>query len=356
MATSERTPEERAEARRTTLELLHSQLAERVSSLSSVEAWQDWLRLAQSLHRYSFTNTMLILMQKPDATLVAGFGTWKQRGHWVRKGEKAIKVMAPIRKVVDLYDDQGNPLRDANGRPRYTWQIVGVKPVNVFDASQVEPPVRIPPTPRLLTGQAPAGLWRSMSDLALIEGFVVTRGGCGGPNGFVNFATHEIRVRDDVDDAQAVKSLAHELGHVFTMGPAGEATYLAQRELREVEAESVAYMVTAAHGFDSSQYTFDYVAGWAARAATETTSVEDIIVATGQRVIAAADRILSHTKPAQSLEDGLVDEWARRVEPGPDATPDTGEWEVVSAGTARESRPERVALPNAPRRSPRIPR
>lgn len=356
MATPERMPAGRADARREALEQLHAQLAERISNLASIEAWQEWLGLAHSLHRYSFSNSMMILMQRPDATLVAGFGTWKQKGHWVRKGEKAIRVMAPIRKVVDLCDDQGNPLRDANGRPRYTWQIVGVKPVNVFDVSQVEPPVKTPPAPQLLTGQAPPQLWESMSDLAAIEGFVVTRGDCGGPNGFVNFATHEIRIRDDVDDAQAVKSLAHELGHVFTMGAKDEATYVAHRELREVEAESVAYMVTAAHGLDSSQYTFDYVAGWAARAATGTTSVEDVIVATGQRVIAAADRILSHTKPVQSLEDGLVDEWVRRVEPAPVATPDTADWEVVPDVPSRGLQAERNALPETRRRSPGVPR
>jgi hypothetical protein len=324
---------------------MHARLAEQVSGLLTVEAWQEWLGLAHSLHRYSFNNTLLILAQKPEATMVAGFGVWKQKGHFVRRGEKAIRVLAPIKKVVDLYDEQGNRVRDANGRPRYTWQIVGVKPVSVFDVSQVDPPVKRPPAPQLLTGQAPAGLWESMSDLARIEGFRVTRGDSGEANGFINYVDREIRVRDGIDDAQAVKTLAHELGHLFTITPADADVYPTQRELREVEAESVAYMVMAAHGLDSGQYTFNYVAGWAARAATTDASVEDVIVATGQRVIAAADRILSHTKPVESLEDDLVDSWVRSVQPSPTIRPDPPAWETVPQTRSSAAEAERQALP-----------
>ena len=240
MAGRDWTPQERAEARRNTVEQLHTQLTEQVSKLDSLEAWQRWLGLVRSLHSYSFSNTLLIAAQRPDATMVAGFSTWKQRGHSVRKGEKAIKILAPILQKVPMLDDAGRPVVDENGEPRFRRQMVGVKPVNVFDAGQVTPPVEGPPRPQLLTGEAPAGLWESLSELALIEGYTVTRGDCGAANGHIDFEAHQIRVRADVDELMACKTLCHEVAHALTMTPDDVETYAAQRELREVEAESVA--------------------------------------------------------------------------------------------------------------------
>ncbi|MCW5951371.1 MAG: hypothetical protein KIT69_03860 [Propionibacteriaceae bacterium] len=348
MAGRDWTPQERAEARRNTVEQLHTQLTEQVSKLDSLEAWQRWLGLVRSLHSYSFSNTLLIAAQRPDATMVAGFSTWKQRGHSVRKGEKAIKILAPILQKVPMLDDAGRPVVDENGEPRFRRQMVGVKPVNVFDAGQVTPPVEGPPRPQLLTGEAPAGLWESLSELALIEGYTVTRGDCGAANGHIDFEAHRIRIRADVDELMACKSLCHEVAHALTMTPDDVETYTAQRELREVEAESVAYTVLGAHGVDSSQYTFDYVAGWAARAATDTTSIADIITATGQRVIAAADRILAHTQPRTSIEDELADQWTQAVQPSPVIAAETMPWETVAEAPSDAVGDAQKALPQAP--------
>ncbi len=350
------TPEERAEARRNTLEELHAQLAEQVANLGSVEAWQRWLSLARSLHSYSFSNVLLINAQCPGATMVAGFGAWKQKGHVVRRGEKAIKVLAPILRKTPVLDHAGRPVMDETGQPRFRREMVGVKPVSVFDASQVTPEVQVPPPPQLLTGEAPPGLWDSLSELAAIEGYTVVRGDCGTANGLIDFTSREIRIRPDVDDLMATKSLCHEIGHALTMSAKDHETYATQRELREVEAESIAYAVLGAHGVDTSQYTFDYVAGWAARATTETTSIADVIVATGQRVIAAADRILTHTRPAQNLEDDLVDEWARTVQPIASIAATKAPWEVVAEAPSRGLRAEQAALFAAPRHSPGVPR
>jgi hypothetical protein len=348
MVGMEWTPKERAEARRRTVEQLHAQLTEQVSRLDSLEVWQQWLGLVRSLHSYSFSNTLLIAAQRPDATMVAGFNTWKQRGHSVRKGEKAIKILAPILHKTPVLDDAGRQLVDENGEPRLRRQLVGVKPVNVFDAGQVIPPVEGPPRPQLLTGEAPAGLWESLSELALIEGYTVTRGDCGTANGHIDFEAHQIRVRADVDELMACKTLCHEVAHALTMTPDDMETYDTQRELREVEAESVAYTVLGAHGVDSSLYTFDYVAGWAARAATDTTSIADVIAATGQRVIAAADRILSHANPAPSMEEELVDQWTQTLQPSPTITSEPVPWEVVSEVGSGAARAEQKALPQAP--------
>ena len=293
--------------RRETVELLHEQLADGIANLDDKDAWQRWLGMASKLHRYSFNNVMLTMLQKPDATMIAGYRAWQAMGHQVRRGEKAIKILGPVTRKVELVDRHtGEPIRDAEGRPQYVRQLVGVRPVSVFDASQVDPPVESPPEPTLLRGQAPPGLWDSLAELVEAEGFQLTRGHCGGANGLTDYLGREVRVRADVDEAQAVKTLAHELAHVLIRPEPGEPYAGACRGRREVEAESVAYVVAAAHHLDTSQYTFNYVAGWATQGATAEHGIEAVVAETGARVIATADVILAHTKPAD-VETRLVD-------------------------------------------------
>ena len=294
-------------ARRETVEQLHEQLAEGIANLDDKDAWRRWLGMASRLHRYSFNNVVLTMLQRPDATMIAGYRAWQAMGHQVRRGEKAIKILGPVTRKIELVDRvTGEPVRDNDGRAQYVRQMVGVRPVSVFDASQVDPPVETPPEPTLLRGQAPPGLWDSLAELVEAEGFRLVRGDCGGANGLTDSVGREVRVRDGVDDAQAVKTLAHELAHVLIRPEPGEPYVGACRGRREVEAESVAFVVAAAHHLDTSQYTFNYVAGWSAQAATPEHGIEAVVAETGARVIATADRILTHTKPAD-LETRLID-------------------------------------------------
>jgi hypothetical protein len=299
--------EEADRARRETVEQLHQQLADGIANLDDKDAWQRWLGMASKLHRYSFNNVMLTLLQKPEATMIAGYRAWQAMGHQMRRGEKAIKILGPVTRKVELVDRaSGEPIRDDQGRLQYVRQLVGVRPVSVFDASQVDPPVQSPPEPTLLRGQAPPGLWESLAELVEAEGFRLTRGDCGGANGLTDYAGREVRVRADVDDAQATKSLIHELAHVDIRPEPGEPYAGACRGRREVEAESVAYVVAAAHQLGTSQYTFNYVAGWAAQAATPEHGIEAVVAETGARVITTADKILAHTKPSDP-EARLID-------------------------------------------------
>ena len=301
-------------ARKATLESLHSQLAARIGSLDSLEAWGAWLRFANSFHRYSFNNTVLIWAAKPDATMVAGYRAWQAKGRQVRRGETAIKVFGPVTTREPKLDAHGNPVRGEDGKPVQEVRIVGVKPVSVFDVSQTDgDPLPQPPQATLLTGQAPPGLWDALQSFVEAQGFTVSRGDCGDANGVTRYDTREVRVRADIDDAAAVKTLAHEAGHVLLHAPDQRKPF-ACRGVAEVEAESVAFMVTAAHGLDASQYTFNYVAGWAHQAATpDGPSVEDIVKATGQRVIGATDRILQAPQPAPTLVDDALADLAVQV-------------------------------------------
>jgi len=287
-----------ATARTETLDQLHTQLTDGILALHDPAAWQDWLRVASRFPRYSFLNQILIMRQDPQATAVCGYRAFQAMGRQVRRGEKAIKVLAPITKRVPREDAHGNPIRDEQGRPTYRTQLIGTKPVSVFDVRQTDGPP-LPPAPEigdvtLLTGQAPPGLWDDLQVFIEAQGYTVSRGDCGGgTNGVTQFDTRQVRVRDDLDDAAACKTLAHEAGHVLLHGDRTAAT---DRGLKEVEAESVAYLVTAAHGLDSAQYTFNYVAGWALQAVTPVHGLDDVLRSTGQRVLTAAATILKATQ------------------------------------------------------------
>lgn len=327
------TAAQRAEAeraRRAMVEALHQQLAQRIGQLDSREEWQRWLTFAASFHRYSFSNTVLIWAQKPDASLVGGYRSWLAKGRQVRRGETAIRILGPVTRRLPQLDAHGDPVRDAAGQPVLRTQLVGVKPVAVFDVSSTDgEPLPVQPQARLLTGQAPQGLWEAIQTLIEDQGFTVQRGDCGSANGLTMFDQRLVRVRADVDDAHAVRTLAHEAAHVLLHADADAITPTC-RGVKEVEAESVAYLVTYSHGLDSSQYTFNYVAGWASQAASDPAGIDAIVAATGARVIAAADRILRHTQPDPGPEGDLVDALAgHTLTPAP--VVQAGPWEVVTA-------------------------
>lgn len=317
-----------AEARQVTLDKLHAQLSDGILALNDPQAWHAWLRFSSQFHRYSFGNSLLIMLQDPQATHVAGYQAFKAMGRQVRRGETGIKVLAPITRRDPRLDDDGRPVRDDQGRVLHRTHVVATKPVTVFDIRQTDgPPL---PDPKigeatLLTGQAPVGLWDRLQGLLEERGFEVRRGAdLRGPNGYTDFGRGLVMVRDDVDDAQAVKTLAHEAGHVI-LHPEQQAREC--RGILEVEAESVAYMVTNAHGLDSSQYTFNYVAGWALNAVTEDRDLADILRSTGQRVIGAADLILQATQPTPTITDGALDALEAEVR----TQVDPARWEVAPA-------------------------
>lgn len=308
---------DRDEAERTrqaTLVEMHAELASQVAKLDGEGAWQVWLGFAASFHTYN--NTILIWAQKPEASMVAGYRAWQAKGRQVRRGEKAIKVLGPVTRRTEVLDAHGNPVRDHTGKPLHETRMVGVKPVSVFDVSQTEgDPLPVPPEAKLLTGQAPPGLWDALQAFVEAQGYSVSRGDCGGANGVTIFDSREVRVRADVDDLQATRTLVHEAAHVLLHAPGASQVGVPCRGVAEVEAESVAFLVVRAHGLDSSQYTFNYVTGWAHQATSpDGPSVEDVVRATGVRVIGAAHQILQTTQPAPSAIDAPVDDLAVQVD------------------------------------------
>ncbi len=275
----------------------HHQLAAAVEDLVRGDGWQRMLAVAARFPRYSPNNVLLISIQRPDATAVAGLRTWNTLGRRVRKGEKGIAILAPCsyrqdpapasNAAADASTVQADP---AAVGPR---ALRGFRVAHVFDITQTDGAPLPDVAPGPLAGDPPAQLWQRLQQVAERDGYRVERGPCaGGAYGLTRFADRVVRVRDDVDPAQACKTLAHEIGHIR----ADHGTRFAQdyhrssscRGAAEVEAESIAYLVAAAAGLDTTCYTVPYVAHWAAG---DTTLLRD----TAARVIATARQILADT-------------------------------------------------------------
>lgn len=340
--------------RREQLEQWQAKLTEQVTDLVNGDQWQRWLEVASRFTPYSFRNSLMIMMQRPDATAVAGFQAWRTSfGRKVNKGEIGIRILAPVTKKVEKVGADGRAVLDASGKPALESRVVGFRLATVFDVSQTSgPPLPKAPRPTLLTGQAPPGLWEGLQRFVEAQGFSVTRGDCGGANGITYFDAKQVRVRPDLDDAAAVKTLAHEAGHVVLHDKESKTGQWVCRGTAEVEAESVAYLVTRAHGLDSSQYTFNYVAGWADRAlaaAPKDTTLADVVGRTGARVINAADTILTATQPVR-LIDQVTEAMATNIERT--IAQDRSNEVTARSGVRPMDRPQPVVSSPVARRTP----
>ncbi|QGN34494.1 toprim domain-containing protein [Microlunatus sp. Gsoil 973] len=296
------------ERRRINIGQLHDQLKAAVQAIETGDQWRNWLDFAGKLNRYSFDNLMLIMRQRPDATAVASYTTWKSIDRQVQWGERSIKVLAPVTRRIDVTDDRGQPVLDEDGHRRRRNKIIGYRPVSVFDIKQTTgAPLPEPARPTLLVGQAPDGLWASLEREVSERGYRLLRAGSerlGSANGATMPGPREVWVRDDVDDAQAVKTLAHELARIILHADDPDAPC---RGIKEVEAESVAYLTLASHGMTTDNYSFPYVTHWAYPIAeVEHVDMAEIVTRTGRRVIDAARTILEATQTARAPDAALA--------------------------------------------------
>jgi hypothetical protein len=302
------------------LEALHAQLTSAVEALVSAEDWKRALTFAVQFRSRSFNNTLLIYAQhyaaygegrvpEPTPTYVAGFHQWLSLGRHVAKGQRGYGILAPVtaRFASRNQADETSWRRLGRGEKPAPGEVVrskliGLKPTHVWDVSQTSgDPIPALPRPDLLRGEAPAGLWDGLADQITAAGFelrlVSSAVAIGGANGITDFLTKEVSIRMDMDDAAQVKTLAHELGHVLLHQPpdnklftelAADATL--HRGVAEVEAESVALMIGAAHGLDTSSYTVPYVSTWAASVPGKTPV--EVVQSTAERVRATALGVL----------------------------------------------------------------
>ena len=309
------TAEEARAARDAKLDALHEQLTDAVGELVSGEDWRRAIEFAAKFRTRSFSNSLLIARQHfaafeagrvpdPEPSYVAGYKQWQTLGRQVVKGQPGYMILAPVtgRFATTTPTDADSWRRLGKfEKPRpgevVRSRMVGVRPAYVWDASSTtgDAPVPEPPRPVLLEGQAPEGLWDGLAAVIAERGFTVgtvpDAAAIGGANGVTNFTHRTVSVRADMDDLQKVKTLSHELahidlGHEDRLGAVGW-----HRGIGEVEAESVAAMIGAAHGVDTSIYTLPYVSGWAS-SVKDKTPVE-VVQATGERVRKTASAILN---------------------------------------------------------------
>ena len=267
----------KTDARTEKLQAAHEKLQSAVESIVSGEDWQRMLRTASKFYNYSFNNQLLIFLQRPDATRVAGFRKWQELKRFVRKGEKGIQIFAPCKYKTQIEDD--------NGDEKTVQQIRGFRVVHVFDISQTdgEPIEDLDAIrPKLLDGEAPEGIWDALVAQAVAAGFEVVRDRKGSENGYCDFLNKTIAVRPDVTPAQAVKTLIHELSHALLHSEDRPKT----AAIAEIEVESVAYIVCNAIGLNTSGYSFAYVARWSNGDA-------ELLQNTGKRSTECASQILA---------------------------------------------------------------
>ena len=244
-------------------------LAEGVGTIQDSSQFRLFLTTMAKFHKYSISNLMLIAMQKPNVTYVAGFVTWKDLGRWVKAGEKGIAILAPIFPPKATCPKCGSRLpKDAKYCPKCREPVeveIEVSPryftvVNVFDISQTEgkplPEFEVP----VLTGEANEELFSRL--LSLMKQRNVTVSFESRPDQDPNIKGQylpptQIWVRPEESRAQQVKSLTHEVAHYYT-----EGVFQIPRRDAETIAESVAFVVGAHYGFDSGVRSFPYVALW----------------------------------------------------------------------------------------------
>ncbi|WP_167131776.1 ImmA/IrrE family metallo-endopeptidase [Paramicrobacterium chengjingii] len=305
-------------ARNAKLDALEERIMRSVEELVSGDDWRRAMEFAARFRSRSFNNTLLIWAQHleayeqgrvptPTPMWVAGFNDWKKLGRWAEAGG-GYEIRSPVRVrfATTTPKDPASWRRLPKGeRPRpgevVQRRIVSVVPAHVWDVSRTHG-ADLPelPSPKLLTGQAPEGLWDGLASQTESLGYEVLRmpveSISRGANGSTDFETRQVLVRADMDPAAQVKTLAHELGHVRMHGPNQQEARL-HRGIGEVEAESVALMVGAAHGMDTSDYTIPYVAGWAAN--VDGKDPIQVIRDTGERVRRTAAHVLDQLDTIQ---------------------------------------------------------
>ncbi len=244
-----------------------------IQELFESERYKAYLTTMSKFHSYSFNNTLLIAMQ--GGQLVAGYNKWRDDFHRnVRKGEKAIKILAPApfkaKKEVQKLDAQGRPVMGKDGKPVTEVQEIQVpafKIVSVFDVSQTEGE----PLPSIgveeLTGSVEryGEFFKALEQTSPVPiGFEDIP---GGSHGYYHLTEKRIAIQEGMSELQTLKTAIHEIAHskLHAIDPEAPAIEQADRpdsRTREVQAESVAYAVCQHYGLDTSDYSFGYVAGW----------------------------------------------------------------------------------------------
>ena len=299
------------------LKEITDRLEQGITELFESERYKEYLRVMSKFHNYSFNNTLLIAMQKPDASLVAGFSSWKNNfGRNVMKGEKGIKIIAPspftVKQEVEKTDPQtGKPVIGKDGKPvteEKEIKVPAYKVVSVFDVSQTEGRE----LPDIAVNELTGDVDRFKDFFAALEQAAPVPVGFekieGGAHGYYHLEEKRIAIDEGMSDLQTLKTAIHEIAHaklhdIDLNAPKEEQKPRVDRRTREVEAESVAYTVCQHYGLDTSDYSFGYVAGWSSgKELAELRGSLETIRNTAAEMINAIDGHFAELQKAQEKE------------------------------------------------------
>ena len=335
------------------LKEITDRLEQGITELFDSERYKEYLRVMSKFHNYSFNNTLLIAMQKPDASLVAGFSAWKNNfGRNVMKGQKGIKIIAPspfkIRQEVEKIDPHTQkPIIGKDGKPvteEKEIKIPAYKVVSVFDVSQTEGKE----LPDIAVDELTGDVDRYKDFFAALEKTspvpIAFENIEGGSHGYYHLEDKRIAINEGMSELQTLKTAIHEIAHaklhdIDLNAPKDEQPRV-DRRTREVEAESVAYTVCQHYGLDTSDYSFGYVAGWSSgRELSELKSSLETIRSAAAEIINSIDENLAELQKAQDKEQTAGQEQPTREEQA--AAPEQPQPEAPEkADTAGKEKPE----------------
>ena len=308
------------EAVESKLDTIMKALEEGVEKVFTSEQYQMYLQTMAKFHNYSFNNTLLIAMQRPDATLLAGYQTWQKKFHrHVKRGEKGIKIIAPVpvkekRQVEKIDEETQEIVIGIDGQPE-TETVERILPrfrvTTVFDVSQTEGE----PLPSLEVNEL-AG------DVLIYEDFMKGLEEISpvpfqfqeidsGAKGYYSNAEKLVAIQTSMSQAQTMKTAVHEMTHaIFHDRDVMEENGITKdRMTKEVESESVAYVVCNHFGLDTSDYSFNYVAGWSSdKEMPELRSSMDTIRLTSSQLIADITEKLLELQKTRKLENDIKTE------------------------------------------------
>ena len=348
------------------LKEITDRLEQGITELFDSERYKEYLRVMSRFHNYSFNNTLLIAMQKPDASLVAGFSSWKNtHGRNVKRGEKGIKILAPspykIRREMEKIDPQTQqPVIGKDGKPvteEREITIPAYKVVSVFDVSQTEGRE----LPDIAADELAGDVDRYKDFFAALEqtspvpiGFENIE---GNSHGYYHLEEKRIAIQEGMSELQTLKTAIHEIAHaklhdIDLNAPKEDLADRPDRRTREVQAESVAYTVCQHYGLDTSDYSFGYVAGWSSgRELAELKSSLETIRRAAAEIIDSIDANIAELQQAreqtaqQEQPQPGFEQWSEPADPdnGPDNPGEPSD--DVAAYLPEQDKPPQEAAP-----------
>ena len=327
------------------LKEITDRLEQGIAELFDSERYREYLKVMSKFHNYSFRNTVLIAMQKPDASLVAGFSAWKNNFERnVMKGQKGIKIIAPspykIKQEMQKIDPHTQkPVIGKDGKPVTEEKEVTIpayKVVSVFDVSQTEGKE----LPDIAVDELTGDVDRYKDFFAALEKTspvpIAFENIGGGSHGYYHLEDKRIAINEGMSELQTLKTAIHEIAHaklhdIDLNAPKDEQQPHVDRRTREVEAESVAYTVCQHYGLDTSDYSFGYVAGWSSgRELSELKSSLETIRSAAAEIINSIDENLAELQKAQDKEQTAGQEQPTRE--GQEAAPEKPDPEAAAPG------------------------